>query len=136
MENKELKPTSLDELCKYVEGRIVQLPSFGDNQPFYAKLKRPALLSLIKNGKIPNSLLVTASSLFAGKFDIPTEDNDESSQTLTNLFKVLDVVCEASFVEPTYRELKENGIELTDEQYMAVFNYTQKGVKALEPFRG
>lgn len=134
MENQNIKPTSLDDLCKYVEGKIVQLPSFGEGQPFFAKLKRPSLLSLIKNGKIPNSLLVTANSLFAGKFDIPTEDT-EDNQTLTNLFKVLDVVCEASFVEPTYIELKENGIELTDEQYMAVFNYTQKGVKALEPFR-
>lgn len=134
MENQIIKPTSLDELCKYVEGKLVQLPSFGEGQPFYVKLKRPSLLSLIKNGKIPNSLLVTANSLFAGKFDIPEKD-DEDNQTLTNLFKVLDVVCEASFVEPTYRELKENGIELTDEQYMAVFNYTQKGVKALEPFR-
>ena len=39
------------------------------------------------------------------------------------------------FVEPSWSELKNAGIELTDEQYMFIFNYTQEGVKALEPFR-
>lgn len=124
------RPTTIDELCKYTEGKLLELPGFGNNQPFMAKLKRPSMLSLIKRGKIPNSLLVTASSLFAGKLDVAQDEDN-----MAKLFDLLDTICEAAFVEPTWKEIKEAGIELTDEQYMAVFNYTQKGVKALEPFR-
>ena len=34
-----------------------------------------------------------------------------------------------------YNNVAELVGELTDEQYMAVFNYTQRGVDALAPFR-
>lgn len=129
---EDLRATSIDELSKYTEGKLLELPSFGEGQRFIAKLKRPSLLSLVKNGKIPNSLLVVANNLFMGKIDTVISEDDS---TLNDLFKVLDIICEACFVEPTYKSIKEAGIELTDEQYMAVFNYTQQGVKALEPFR-
>ena len=61
-----------------------------------------------------------------GKFD---------DETMTKLFDIIDVICEASFVEPAYQELKDIGIELTDDQYMFIFNYTQNGVQALDSFR-
>ena len=56
-------------------------------------------------------------------------------EALKEVFQVLDVICEACFVEPTYQDLREAGVELTDEQYMFLFNYTQRGVRALESFR-
>ena len=49
--------------------------------------------------------------------------------------EVLDIIAEASFVEPTYAELKEAGVQLTDEQLIFVFNYSQAGVSYLESFR-
>ena len=52
-----------------------------------------------------------------------------------DLFDVMDKLCEATFVEPSYSEIKEAGIKLTDEQMMFVFSYTQNGVKALDSFR-
>ena len=39
-------------------------------------------------------------------------------------------------IEPSLQQIKDSGVELTDEQYMAIFNYTQKGIEALKPFRG
>ena len=44
-------------------------------------------------------------------------------------------ICEESFVEPTYNELKSNGIQLTDEQQLFIFSYAQRGVDALKSFR-
>ena len=129
----ENKATTIEELKKYVSGNLIELPEFGEGQKFYAVLKRPSLLSLAINGKIPNQLLMIANSLFSGRLDLSESDGEDD--TMQNLFKVLDIICEACFVEPTYKELKEAGIELTDEQYMAVYNYSQQGVKALEPFR-
>lgn len=124
------KVTSIQELIEYNKGQVVQLPDFGENQPFIARLRRPSLLALVKSGKIPNSLIMTANKLFNG------DGMDTKSETaMADIFSILDVLCESTFVEPTYHELKEAGIELTDDQYMAVFSYTQQGVKALEPFR-
>ena len=126
-----MKITSLSQLTKYTEGQVVELPSFAEGQPFVARIRRPSMLALAKSGKIPNSLLSTANGLFLGSGKGKTDD-----RYLQEVFDVLDVVCDACFIEPTWKELQEAGIELTDDQYMFIFNYTQTGVKALEPFRG
>lgn len=123
--------TSLAQLTKYNEGQVVELPNFAEDQPFVARIRRPSILALAKSGKIPNTLLKTANGLFLG--DTKGKQNDDAY--LKDVFDVLDVVCEACFLEPTWDELQEAGIELTDDQYMFIFNYTQTGVKALEPFR-
>ena len=125
-----LQITSLDQLAQYSQGQIVQFPDFGEGQPFVARIKRPSMLALAKTGKIPNSLLNTANGLFAGK-----GINEKNKSALGDLFQILDVICEDCFLEPTYNDLKEAGVELTDEQLMFIFNYTQKGTKALETFR-
>ena len=54
--------TSLTALEQYAQGQIVELPGFGDGQPFVARLRRPSLMVLIKSGKVPNALLATANS--------------------------------------------------------------------------
>lgn len=134
MEN-ELKITSIEELKKISKGEVVELPPFIGGVPFVARLKRPSMLSLAKSGKIPNSLLTQANKLFAGGVESVVNRGIESDEMMDDLFGILDVICEASFVEPTFKQIKEAGIELTDEQYMAVFSYTQQGVKSLENFR-
>jgi hypothetical protein len=130
MEYINHQPTSIQDLISYSQGQIVKLPDFSEGQPFYARLRRPSMLSLMSNGKIPNSLVITANRLFNGK---GMDDRNENS--MSEVLQLLEVICESAFVEPSYKELKEAGVHLTDQQYMAVFNYTQEGVKALEPFR-
>lgn len=125
-----LQPTSLEDLVKASQGVIIELPPFVEGQPFVAKLRRPSMLALIKSGKIPNSLLSTANKLFADG----TVDEDDP-KALSSLFSVLDALCEACFVEPSYTEMKAAGVELTDDQLMFIFNYTQRGVAALDSFR-
>jgi len=131
MEKNKNNITSLKELKEYSRGKIVELPPFSENQTFYARIKRPSLLSLVKQGKIPNQLLSTANTLFAGKATFSASDE----KALEQLFDVLDVIADACFVEPTYSEIKETGLELTDNQYMFIFNYSQNGVEKLKSFR-
>ena len=69
--------TSIEELKQYSNGTLVELPCFAEGQPFVARLKRPSLLGMVKQGKIPNTLLVRADELFVQDgtgFD-PDEEN-------------------------------------------------------------
>lgn len=131
MNKTEKKITSINELKKVANGVIVELPPFAEGTTFYAKLKRPSLLGMVKQGKIPNTLLVRANELFvqSGGLD-PEEEN-----MMQEMFDVIDLIANETFVEPTYKEIKDAGIELTDEQLMFIFSYAQQGVKALESFR-
>lgn len=123
--------TSLEQLKQYANGNIVRLPDFAEGQPFVAKLKRPSILGMAKRGKIPNSLLVKTNELFVQSGSIDTEENS----MMQEIYDVIDLIADETFVEPTYKEIKSTGIELTDEQMMFIFNYSQQGVKALESFR-
>lgn len=131
METRTMNLTSLESLQEYARGAIVQLPPFAEGQPFVARLRRPSMMALAKSGKIPNALLSTANSLFING---GVDASDDS--VMKDVLSVVDVLCAAAFVEPTYEQLQKVGVELTDEQYMFIFNYTQKGIKALQPFRG
>lgn len=135
MENQNLQITSIEQLKKYNTGQLVELPPFADDQPFVARLKRPSMMGLVKKGQIPNELLNSANSLFEKGPQGVIQKGTFDEEAMTKLFDIIDVICEASFIEPTYQQLKEAGIELTDDQYMFVFNYSQNGVQALDSFR-
>lgn len=128
--NKILNITSIADLQSYAGGSVIELPPFAQGQPFVARLRRPSLLMLMKNGKIPNTLLAKATQLFDGN----TEEIFENDNAMSEVFDIMEILCEASFVEPTYKEIKDAGIELTDDQLMFVFNYSQQGVNAITPF--
>lgn len=128
-----MKPTSIEELKQYKQGNVVRLPDFGEGQPFYAVLQRPSLMRMVTNGAIPNELLTKVNEMFSDR--VVTSKNLNDVDMLKNMYKVLDTVCDACFVSPTYRELKEAKMELTDDQMLFVFSYCQSGVKALESFR-
>jgi hypothetical protein len=137
MENQNLQITSIEQLKSYNVGQVVELPPFGDGQQFVARLRRPSMMALAKKGQIPNELLNAANSLFEkGPQGLMQKGKIEmDNETMTKMFNIFDVICESAFVEPTFSQLKEAGIELTDDQYMFIFNYTQNGVQALDSFR-
>lgn len=128
----EMRATSLGELREYAKGKLLRLPDIAPGMPLYVFMKRPSLLDLISQGRIPNPLASTASKLFS-KGGAGVDQTDPAQ--LKELTNILHIFCEASFVEPTYTEIKEAGLDLTDEQLMFVFNYVQAGNKALEKFR-
>ena len=121
--------TSLADLQVYAQGQVVELPGFFSEEPFVARLRRPSLLALTKSGKIPNALLSAANELFTGKQD------KSDPVDLSEIMGVLEVICESALLEPTYKDVVDAGLTLTDEQYTAIFNFSQRGIKALEPFR-
>lgn len=124
--------TSAADLQSYAAGVVVRFPDFAEGQPFVARVRRPSMLVLAKQGKIPNSLLTAAGELFAKGGGSLDADN---SNMLRDMYNIMHIICEASLIQPTMQEIEEAGLTLSDDQMMAVFNYSQAGVKALESFR-
>lgn len=125
----ELKVTSLEDLKKMAEYDVIELPKFKQEMPFIAKVKRVSLLNLVRRGVIPNQLLSAAEELFYGK------TSNKGNVDIKALTDVMFIMAENTLVEPSIKDLEEVGLELTDEQLVALFNYSQKGVEELESFR-
>lgn len=130
--NKAMNITTFSDLQHYASGVVVRFPDFAEGQPFVARVRRPSMLSLAEQGKIPNQLLVTAGALFAEGGKGMDPDNTEM---LRDVYNVCKVICAATLIEPTFEEIASAGMELSDDQLMAIFNYTQSGIRALESFR-
>lgn len=128
--SEQLSVTSLFDLQSYKEGTVVRLPDFTEGQPLVARVRRPSMLALAKSGKIPNALLSVANELF-NKGGGAKQDED----TLGQMYTLMEIICESALIEPSLPQIKEAGMELTDEQMMVIFNYSQVGVKALAKFR-
>ena len=124
--------TSITDLQSYAGGTVVRFPDFAEGQPFVARVRRPSMLVLAKQGKIPNALLSSAGELFSKGGAGIDADNDGM---LGDMYDICHVICESCLVSPTLAEIESVGMELSDDQIMAIFNYTQVGVKALETFR-
>ena len=131
MQEEENKVTSIYDLQRYAKGQIVRLPDFAEGQPFVARMRRPSLLIMAKSGKIPNRLLSTATNLFNGGND----KNANTDSLLSDTYDVCEAIAEAALVEPTLSDIKNSGIELSDNQLIAIFNYAQRGIEALDNFR-
>lgn len=124
--------TSIMDLQSYANGTVVRFPDFGDGQPFVARVRRPSMLVLAKQGKIPNGLLTAAGELFSKGGAGMDADNQNM---LGDMYGIMDVIATAALVEPSMEQIKSCGLELSDDQMMAIFNYTQSGIKALDSFR-
>ncbi len=129
---ESLQITTVSDLHAYGQGKVVRFPDFAEGQPFVARVRRPSMLVLAKQGKIPNVLLNSANELFTKGGGGMDADNPKM---LADIYDVCEVIAEAALMQPTYAEIKQAGIELSDNQMMALFSYTQSGIKALESFR-
>ena len=130
--SEAMQVTTIFDLQTYSKGTLVRFPDFAEGQPFVARVRRPSMLVLAKQGKIPNSLLNSANELFnkgGGGMDADNEN------MLSDIYNICEIICESALKEPTYQQIKDAGLELSDDQLMAIFNYTQTGIKALESFR-
>lgn len=127
-----MQVTSIFDLQTYSKGTLVRFPDFAEGQPFVARVRRPSMLVLAKQGKIPNTLLMSANELFSKGGGGMDGDNENM---LADIYSICEIICEAALKEPTYQQIKDAGLELSDDQLMAIFNYTQAGAKALESFR-
>lgn len=120
--------TSIEKLKKLSQGQEVELQGW-DEEPFVCVLKRPSLLGLVENGDIPNPLLHAAYILFNGS------NNPKDQVNLKEMNDLYRIIAKAAMVNPTYDQVVEAGLELTDMQLLEIYRFTQLGVKSLISFR-
>ena len=130
--DQAMQITTVSDLQSYAQGTIIRFPDFGDGQPFVARVRRPSLLVLAKMGKIPNTLLTTAGELFSKGGSGLDSDNENM---LSDMYEIMEIIASSALIEPTMNDIKNAGIQLSDDQLMAIFNYSQAGIKAIESFR-
>lgn len=130
------KVISIEELRRIKTTVIEELPPFEDGTPFIAELKKPNMMALIAAGTIPNTLLSISMDMFIkGKSKEVTNKAVQDASTLKTMVSLLDVLAEVCLVNPTMEMLRSEGIELTENQNMAIMMFAQGGVKSLESFR-
>lgn len=134
MEN--LQVTSLEQLKKVKQTEIINLGKFEDGTEFVAELKKPDLMQLAAERKIPNVLATEVVKLFNGKNKLAKKVvAEDDAEALAQLGELMNVLAEASLVNPTYKQLQEINIELTQEMKMSIMMFTQGGVETLKNFR-
>ena len=93
------------------------------------KLQRPSLYAMAKGGRIPNPLLPVAESLFM------MNGSKIQKLEIDDMAGMMDLIAREALAEPTYDEIREAGLELTDTQYNEIYAFTIGGAAALAAFR-
>lgn len=127
-ENEELQVTSTDKVKEKIRGKVVPMPGW-DDEDINVRIRRPALVGLVREGKIPNELLGVAEKAIEGGTDAMKKESDEGFKQMVDL---LYIMAENAIVEPDYKLLEG---ELTDEQLFFIYAYVMQGVRGLENFR-
>ncbi len=121
-----------EELEKLSKGTTVKLSGFYyDNEEVEVVLKRPSIFKLIQDGEIPNELLKVAGELFDNGINVSTKTEKGMDYTA----QILIQIAKASLISPTYQEIIDSGLNLTDLQLLQIYNFTQQGVRSLKSFR-
>lgn len=123
--------TKIEDFVKMAGGSEIELPGFESGEQVTVRVKRPSLMDMAKNGRIPNPLLGTAAELFKNGVTKPISDG-ESFKAMS---EVIMMEVKEALVEPSYEELEEAGVKLTDMQMFYIHDFVQNGVNALKMFR-
>lgn len=132
-QNRNLTVTSFEQLQAYAMGQVVELPPFAEGMPFVARITRPSMIQMIRDGKFSNNLLVSANELFINSGAV--EEAVSNNEKMNEFYDVLFEIVKEALLQPTYAEVKNAGLTLTDQQIMFIFNYVQHGVDSLTSFR-
>lgn len=93
-------------------------------------VKKPNFYNLLAKNAIPNPLLPEMQKLFVRR-----QVAEEHSKASADFAKALIYIARECLVEPTYAQLEEAGVELTDDQLLELCMYATLGPELLRSFR-
>lgn len=117
---------SNEKLTELAKGTEIELPGFTAGETISVRLRRPSLMLLAAEGKIPNALLASSKTFLKKAKKAPF------TQRTGEIFRI---VAMASLVSPSWEELQSAGLNLTDLQLLYIYNFSQTGVDTLRRFR-
>lgn len=118
---------SNEKLTELAKGTEIELPGFTAGETISVRLRRPSLMLLAAEGKIPNALLASVEDLF--------DKGERSPVPFKERGEIFRIVAMASLVSPSWEELQSAGLNLTDLQLLYIYNFSQTGVDTLRRFR-
>ena len=122
--------TDIKALGRAMADQEYHLPGWEPGTEFICRLRRPTLAGMLTaTGFVPNPLMPVVADLFmptAKKIDaIPLDQQN----------KALVAIARYALLEPTFDQIAESGLELTDQQYSAIYAYALGGTAGLGNFR-
>lgn len=124
--------TSMVELRAMSAGELVAIAGWRNGETISVKLKRPSMIEMAAAGEIPNPLLGIASTLFVADSE---KVNTVAGEDFAKFAEMMHLMAQKALVAPTYQELHDNNITLTDVQLSMIYNYCVAGVTQLKTFR-
>ena len=104
---------------------IIEIPDFEGTGTIKVRVKKPRLMAMAAQGKIPNHLLgIVNNMMFPSK-------KEKKEPNIEEIAKIYELYCRACLVEPSYDEIKDI---MTDEQMSAIFDWAMGDVKKLDTF--
>lgn len=108
----------------------IRIPSFDGLGDIEIEVKRPQLMSMMTQGKIPNRLLGVAALITNGKsFEYKSEDEIEKAKELAEW---VSFYCEICMVNPSYEDAKDS---ITDDQALSIYAWAVAPIGVLRSFR-
>jgi hypothetical protein len=122
----EQKPTAIKDIQASAAPQVMELTGW-DDKPFHARLKRLSMLEMAEAGEIPNELLGAVTELYSKGM--------QGLKGIKDTARVFKLFAQKSLMEPSFEELSEADIQLTDQQMLEIYLYSISGVAGLKPFR-
>lgn len=109
---------------------VIEVPDFNGIENIEIKVKRPQLMSMMSQGKIPNRLLGVAAQATMGNKG--KKEKLDPIQEAKELAEWIAFYCEICMVEPKYEEVKDT---ITDDQALAIYAWAIAPIDVLRSFR-
>jgi len=131
--SEELKVSTLEEL-KEKSTRVVEISGFEPGETLRFRIRRASLLDLVEQGAVPNNLLNIVFEILKIRSEKNTFNplQDLDAEKFKDFCGLIDAVCKAVMIEPSYDEAREL---LIDAQKIEIYQYAQYGLRVLEKFR-
>lgn len=111
------------------EAEILELPGWRKDSTIKVKARRPSFYALLAENAVLNPLIPEMNKLFVG------HDRGDVTKDAKEYAAALVAIARLTLAEPTYDELIEAGVTLTDDQLTDISLYATEGMDFLLSFR-
>ena len=121
--------TSMNEIMQAAAPQEITISGFAPGTEITVLARRPSFYTMLAAGAAPNPLIPEMEKLFVRR------DRSGHARPSEEFARTLVFIAQETLAEPSYAQLRENGIELTDDQLTEISLFATAGAEALRSFR-